>query len=103
MKTFALKLYITGKTARSELAIHNLTRICEDELYGDYVIDVIDVMEHPQLAEEQKIVATPTLVKVLPEPLRRVIGDMSESEKVLLGLDIVIVKNDNIIKKEVES
>lgn len=91
MKKFTLKLYVTGKTARSELAIRNLTRICEDELHGDYIIDVIDVMEHPQLAEEQKIIATPTLVKELPEPLRRVIGDMSESEKVLIGLDIVLM------------
>lgn len=88
MTTYLLKLYVTGKTARSERAIANLQRLCDDELHGEYRIDVIDVLQQPQLAEEDKILATPTLVKHLPPPMRRVIGDLSETEKVLLGLDL---------------
>jgi circadian clock protein KaiB len=85
---YLLKLYVTGKTPRAELAIANLRRICEDELRGEYEMQIIDVLEHPQLAEDEKILATPTLIKRLPPPLRRVIGDLSDKEKVLLGLDV---------------
>jgi circadian clock protein KaiB len=85
---YLLKLYVTGKTPRAELAIANLRRICEDELRGEYEMQVIDVLEHPQLAEDEKILATPTLIKRLPPPLRRVIGDLSDKDKVLLGLDV---------------
>ena len=70
-------------------AIDNLRRICEDVLMGEYQIEVIDVLENPRLAEDQKILATPTLVKHLPEPVRKIIGDLSDREKVLLGLDLV--------------
>lgn len=85
---YLLKLYITGKTPRSERAVHNLRKICDDEMSGHYEIMVIDVLERPQLAEDEKILATPTLVKELPPPLRRIIGDLSDKDKVLLGLDL---------------
>ncbi|MFQ3574363.1 MAG: circadian clock protein KaiB [Thermodesulfovibrionales bacterium] len=89
MNKYLLKLYVTGRTSRSERAISNLRRICEEELKGQYEMIVIDVLERPQLAEEEKILATPTLIKQLPPPLRRIIGDLSDTEKVLLGLDIL--------------
>ncbi len=88
MNKFVLKLYITGHTPKSERAIANLRRICDTELSGEYELSVVDVLEQPQLAENEKIMATPTLIKVLPAPLRRVIGDLSVTEKVLLGLDL---------------
>jgi circadian clock protein KaiB len=88
LSTYILKLYVTGKTPRAEKAIANLRRICEEELHGQYELNIIDVLEHPQLAEDEKILATPTLIKRLPPPLRRVIGDLSDKEKVLLGLDV---------------
>lgn len=89
-KKYVLKLYITGMTPRAEHAIATLQRICEEELGGKYKLQVIDVLEQPQLAEDEKILATPTLIKELPAPLRRIIGDMSDTEKVLLGLDVLI-------------
>lgn len=85
---FLLKLYITGQTPRSERAVRNLRQICESELAGRYEIEIIDVLEMPQLAEDERIMATPTLIKELPPPLRRIIGDLSDKEKVLLGLDL---------------
>ena len=84
-----LRLYVTGRTAHSMRAIENLRHICEEELQGKYQVEVIDVLEHPQLAEDQKILATPTLVKQLPEPVRKIIGDLSDRQRVLLGLDLV--------------
>lgn len=86
---FLLKLYITGHTARSERAIKNLRRICNEELNGRYEMQVTDILEQPQLAEDEKILATPTLIKALPLPLRRIIGDLSDTEKVLVGLDLL--------------
>ncbi|HZS04028.1 MAG TPA: circadian clock KaiB family protein [Blastocatellia bacterium] len=83
-----LHLYITGLTPRSERAIANLRRICEDELGGRYEMVIIDVLERPQLAEDERIIVTPTLIKSMPPPLRRVIGDLSETEKVLSGLGL---------------
>jgi circadian clock protein KaiB len=88
LSIYLLRLYITGKTSKSEIAIANLRRICEHELGGKYELQVIDVLEEPQLAEDEKILATPTLIKQLPPPLRRVIGDLSDTEKVLLGLEV---------------
>jgi len=85
---YVLKLYVTGKTPKSELAIANLRRICNEELQGQYHLQIIDVLEHPQVAEDDKILATPTLIKRLPPPLRRVIGDLSDKHKVLLGLEV---------------
>src|SRR5207244_9532174 len=74
LSKYVLKLYVTGKTPRAELAIANLRRICEEDLHGEYQLDIIDVLENPQAAEDEKILATPTLIKRLPPPLRRVIG-----------------------------
>ena len=89
MEKFKLRLYVTGKTPRSERAIANLQIICQEELKGQYELTIIDVLEQPQLAENEKIIATPTLIKDLPPPIKRVIGDLSDKEKVLLGLDII--------------
>jgi circadian clock protein KaiB len=88
MNKYLLKLYITGHTSRSERAIANLHRICEGEQGRQCEIVIIDVLEHPQLAEDEKILATPALVKELPLPIRCIIGDLSDKEKVLLGLDL---------------
>jgi circadian clock protein KaiB len=88
MNKFKLRLYVTGKTPKSERAIANLKEICEKDLRGLYELQIIDVLERPQLAEDEKILATPTLIKDLPPPLKRIIGDLSNSEKVLLGLDL---------------
>jgi circadian clock protein KaiB len=88
MDKFILKLYVTGTTPNSERAIANLQRLCEEDLDKKYEVIVVDVLENPQLAEDEKILATPTLIKALPPPLRRVIGDLSDKEKVLLGLDL---------------
>jgi circadian clock protein KaiB len=85
---YLLKLYVTGTSPRAEVAIANLRRICEQELRGQYELEIIDVVEHPQIAEDDKILATPTLIKQLPPPLRRVIGDLSDKDKVLLGLEV---------------
>ena len=89
MKKIVLRLYITGTTPRSMRAIENLRAICSGELEEKVDLQVIDVLERPQLAEDEKIIATPTLIKDIPPPLRRIIGDLSDREKVLLGLDIV--------------
>lgn len=88
MDKYVIKLYITGQTPRSQRAIDNLRRICEEELCGQYDLVVIDVLERPQLAEDEKILATPTVVKELPPPIRRIIGDLSDADRVLLGLDL---------------
>jgi circadian clock protein KaiB len=85
---FLLKLYVAGSSPRATLAIENLKRICEKDLSGRYHLEIIDVLKNPELAEQDKILATPTLIKQLPPPLRRVIGDLSDSEKVLLGLEL---------------
>jgi circadian clock protein KaiB len=85
---YQLRLFITGSTPHSTRAIENLRRICAENLDGRYELEVIDVYERPETTRELQIVATPTLVKVLPEPLRRIIGDLSDELKVLAGLDI---------------
>lgn len=90
MKQFVLKLYIAGRTPRTEQAISSLKEICERDLSSAYELAVIDVLERPQLAENEKILATPTLVKELPPPIRRVVGDLSDRERVLVGLDLAI-------------
>lgn len=86
---YVLKLYVTGSTPRSTRAIENMRRICAAELEGQYTLTVIDIYQHPEAAREQQIVAAPTLVRVLPEPLRRIVGDLSDREKVLAGLDVI--------------
>lgn len=88
-----LRLYITGRTSQSKRALDNLRAICESDMKGEYEVEVIDVLENPALAENEKILATPTLVKRLPEPVRKIIGDLSDREKVLLGLDLLSVTN----------
>lgn len=85
---FDLRLYVAGQTPKSLTAISNLKRICEEHLAGRYTIEVIDLLVTPQLAEGDQIVALPTLVRRLPAPLKRVIGNLSDTERVLVGLDI---------------
>lgn len=86
--TWDLRLYVAGQTPRSLTAFQNLKRICEEHLKGQYRIEVIDLLENPQLAEGDQILAIPTLVRKLPEPVRKIIGDLSNTERVLVGLDI---------------
>lgn len=88
MNKYLLKLFITGQTIRSGRAIANLRRICEKALGTDYELAIIDVLEQPQLAEDEKIFATPTLIKEYPPPVRRIIGDLSDTKQVLLGLEL---------------
>jgi len=88
---YKLRLFITGTTARSTRAIENMRRICEENLQGRYDLEVIDVYQNPEATRELQVVATPTLVKILPEPLRRIIGDLSDEERVLAGLDLIQV------------
>ncbi len=87
---YQLKLFITGQTPRARRAIDNISRLCEERLGGQYEMIVIDVLEDPQAAEDERIIATPTLIKIVPPPLRRIIGDLSDTEKVLLGLDLPV-------------
>lgn len=91
---YLLRLYVTGRTPNSLRAMENLHRICETQLERRYRVEVIDVLEHPELAEAAKILATPTLVKQLPEPVRKIIGDLSDRDKVLLGLDLEVAAPD---------
>ena len=83
-----LRLYVAGKTARSVAAFDNLTRLCEEHLRGKYKIEVVDLLVHPQLAKGDQIIAIPTLVRKLPEPIRKVIGDLSNVERTLVGLQL---------------
>jgi circadian clock protein KaiB len=85
---YVLRLYVTGATPRSARAIDNIRSICEERLEGHYTLEVVDVYQQPQLAQDENIVALPTLVKQLPQPLRRMVGDLSKREKVLHSLDL---------------
>jgi circadian clock protein KaiB len=85
---YKLYLFVTGSTPRSMRAIENMRQICEENLKGRYSLEVVDIYDHPEATQELQIVASPTLVKVLPEPLRRIIGDLSDKERVLAGLNI---------------
>ncbi len=89
MAEYVLRLYVTGRPPAAQAAINMVQTICDEELAGRYELEVVDVLERPQLAEDEKIFATPTLIKSLPPPLRRMIGDLSDRERVLLGLDLV--------------
>jgi circadian clock protein KaiB len=91
-KIWELKLYIAGETLKSQTALKNLKKYCEEHLAGKYKIEVIDLLKTPQLAEGDQIFAVPTLVKKVPEPIRKIIGDLSNEEKVLVGLNIIPVK-----------
>ena len=86
--TWTLRLYVAGQTPKSMAAFANLKKICEEHLAGQYKIAVIDLLENPQLASGDQILAIPTLVRSLPEPVRKIIGDLSNTERVLIGLDL---------------
>ncbi|HEY8020287.1 MAG TPA: circadian clock KaiB family protein [Thermoanaerobaculia bacterium] len=83
-----LRLYVAGQTPRSVTALQNLKRLCEDHLAGRYRIEVVDLLKNPQLARGDQILAIPTLVRKLPAPMRKIIGDLSQTERVLVGLDM---------------
>lgn len=100
MNKYVLKLYITGYTPQSERAISNLRRICEKEMPDQFEIRIIDVLQSPELAEKDRIIATPTLIKDLPPPLRRIIGDLSNTERVLRGLDIEQIHGQSSLKSD---
>jgi len=87
-KAYVLRLYVAGQTPKSVLAFTNLKQICEDHLQGRYEIEIIDLLENPQLARGDQILAVPTLVRRLPEPIKKIIGDLSNTERVLVGLDL---------------
>ena len=86
---YMLRLYVTGSTPRSTRAIQNIRAICEAELQGRYELEVIDIYQHPEHIKPEQIVVTPTLIRTLPLPLRKIIGDLSDTDRVLVGLDIV--------------
>ena len=86
--SFRLRLFVSGSTSRSQQALQNLRQICEEHLHGRYVLEVIDLAKDPAQAKQNQILAVPTLLKELPEPLRKIVGDLSDEEKVLEGLDI---------------
>lgn len=87
-KVYLLRLYVAGQTRKSLAAFANLKKICEEHLHGRYKIEVIDLLEKPQLAKGDQILAIPTLVRQLPPPLKKIIGDLSDTERVLVGLDL---------------
>ena len=87
-ETWELRLYVAGQTPKSVAALANLRRYCEEHLQGRYKLEVIDLQTHPQLAEGDQILAIPTLVRKVPEPIRKIIGDLSNEERVLVGLDV---------------
>ncbi len=89
-----MRLYVAGQTPKSLVAFSNLKKICEEYLHGQYTIEIIDLSKQPHLAIEDSIVALPTLVRKLPEPIKKIIGDLSNTEKVLVGLQILPVVND---------
>ena len=87
-QSYELRLYVAGQTPKSVLALANLRLICEQHLHGRYQIEVIDLIQNPQLAQGDQILALPTLVRRLPEPIKKIIGDLSNTERVLVGLDL---------------
>src|SRR6185312_10611400 len=90
---WSLRLYVAGQTTKSLAAYDNLKRLCEEHLAGRYEIRVLDVLKHPNLAKRDQIIALPTLVRRLPEPIKRFIGDLSNRERVLIGLDLRLIQN----------
>ena len=100
-KTYILKLYVAGNTPNSMRALKTLRNILETEFRGVYALKVIDVLKNPQLAEEDKSLATPTLAKILPPPVRRIIGDLSDRERVLIGLDLLYEElSEEVLEEE---
>jgi len=96
-ETWELRLYVAGQTPKSVLALKNITKYCREHLEGRYSIEVIDLLKNPQLAEGDQIFAIPTLVRKVPEPLRKIIGDLSNEEKVLVGLNIRLLPEPKIM------
>ncbi len=88
VRYYSLRLYITGMGPRSAAAYNNIKSICDEYLAGRYELEVIDIYQHPERAKQDQIIAAPTLVKTLPEPLRRMIGDLSDNDRLMLGLDL---------------
>jgi circadian clock protein KaiB len=88
VETWALRLYVAGQSPKSIAAFANLKRLCEEHLAGRYTIEIVDLLEHPQLAAGDQILAIPTLVRKLPEPLRKIVGDLRNTERTLVGLDL---------------
>ncbi|HEY7493100.1 MAG TPA: circadian clock KaiB family protein [Candidatus Tectomicrobia bacterium] len=88
VESWNLRLYVAGQTPKSLLALANLKRICEEHLVGRYHIEIIDLLENPQQATDDQILAIPTLIRKLPEPIRKIIGDLSNTDRVLMGLDL---------------
>ncbi len=91
-----LRLYIAGQTPKSVLALKNITKYCKEHLAGQYTIEVVDLLKNPQLAEGDQIFAIPTLVRKFPEPLRKIIGDLSNEERVLVGLNVRALADGNV-------
>ena len=89
MKSWELRLYVAGQTSKSMAAFSNLKKLCEEHLQGQYRIEVIDLLENPALAKGDQILAIPTLVRKLPEPIKKIIGDLSNKERVLVGLNLI--------------
>ena len=87
-KQWQLRLYVAGQSPKSVLAFANLKRLCEEHLAGEFEIEVIDLLENPRLAKDDQIVAIPTLVRKLPKPIRKIIGDLSDTERTLVGLQL---------------
>lgn len=92
-----LRLYVAGQTPKSVTAFANLKKLCETYMHGQYQIEIIDLLQHPELAQQDQILAIPTLVRRLPPPIRQIIGDLSNQEKVLLGLDIRPINNQDTL------
>jgi circadian clock protein KaiB len=89
MQKYVLRLYVTGNTPRATASIRNIRKICEEHLKGRYTLEVVDIYQQPAMVRDQHILAAPTLIKQLPFPLRRLVGDFSDGSRVLLGLDLV--------------
>jgi circadian clock protein KaiB len=92
---YVLRLFVTGMTPRAQEAIRNIRKICEEELKGRYELEIIDIYQQPELAKKEQILAAPTLIRELPLPLRKLVGDMSNKEKVIVGLELMPDKNSN--------
>ncbi|PZV03142.1 MAG: circadian clock protein KaiB [Leptolyngbya sp.] len=96
-EVWQLRLYVAGQTPKSVTAFANLKRLCETYMHGQYHIEIVDLLQHPELAQQDQILAIPTLVRRLPPPIRQIIGDLSNHEKVIVGLDIRPVDNKETI------
>ena len=97
---YVLRLYVTGMTPKSLHAIENIRKICEENLQGRFELEVVDVYQHPEFARTEQIIAAPTLIKKLPLPLRKFIGDMSDKDKILIGLNIISPKGEKNEKSD---